>query len=81
MAGNKQRDLGASERTRNSPELLQTDTLYDFKSPDPVRVPVSVNNAKIEICTGAAASVISMGGKDLPLFFDHGCTALYLGEI
>ena len=46
---------------QDSPELLQTDTLYNFRSPDPLKAPVKVNNVTIEmeIDTGAAASVIS----------------------
>ena len=46
---------------QDSPELLQTDTLYSFRSPDPLKAPVKVNNVRIEmeIDTGAAASVIS----------------------
>ena len=49
------------ERKQDSPELLQTDTLYAFRSPDPLRAPVKINNVTIEmeIDTGAAASVIS----------------------
>ena len=45
------------ERKQDSPELLQTDTLYTFRSPDPLRAPVKINNVTIEmeIDTGAAA--------------------------
>eukprot|EP00731_Ephydatia_muelleri_P003073 Em0001g3073a len=46
---------------QDSPEPLPTDTLYCFRSPDPLKAPVKINNVTIvmEVDTGAAASVIS----------------------
>ena len=52
------------ERKQDSPELLQTDTLYTFRSPDPLRAPVKINNVTIEmeIDTGAAQGRTQGGG-------------------
>ena len=60
-ASGKLRVPRSREMKQDSPELLQTGTLYNFCSPDPLKAPVKVNNVTIEmeIDTGAAASVIS----------------------
>ena len=75
---------------QDSPEPLPTDTLYCFRSPDPLKAPVKINNVTIvmEVDTGAAASVISertyknswVGVPRLPLLSTDVLLRTYSGE-